>query len=239
MIGTSGYSYDHWTDGVFYPARLSRSKWLEYYSQHFQTVELNVTFYRLPQQKAFASWYEKTPDTFRFAVKGSRFITHVKRLANLGDSLKTLAQRLKLLKEKCPVVLWQLPPSMKVDLERFNHFCRQAHDTIRKRQAFEFRNDSWFADEVYDILTEHNFSMCLADAPRDVHGPITADYVYLRRHGPSGLYAGSYTMEHLEKDAKEIKKWLKAGKDIYIYFNNDVKGYAMKNAKTLLAMLSR
>jgi len=238
FIGTSGYSYDHWSNGVFYPPRLPKSKWLEYYSEHFQTVELNVTFYRLPQEKVFTGWCEKTPDAFRFAVKGSRYITHIKRLANLGDSLETLAKRLKLLKEKCSVVLWQLPPSMKIDLKRFDQFCRQAEKTICKRQAFEFRNESWFTDEVYDILFKHNFSLCLADAPQDIHEPITADYVYVRRHGPSGLYEGNYTKKHLGRDTKNVLKWLKDGKDVYIYFNNDVKGYAVKNAKTLLDLVS-
>lgn len=238
LIGTSGYSYDHWSNGVFYPPGLSKSKWLEYYSEHFQTVELNVTFYRLPEEKVFTGWHGRTPDAFRFAVKGNRFITHIKRLANLGDSLETFAGRIKLLKEKCSVVLWQLPPSMKVDLERFDQFCRLARKAVHKRQAFEFRNESWFTDQVYDILEKHDFSLCLADAPRDIGGPIAADYVYVRRHGPSGLYEGNYTKKHLGDYAKDIVRWLKNGKDVYVYFNNDVKGYAVKNAKTLADMVS-
>ncbi|MFQ5905373.1 MAG: DUF72 domain-containing protein [bacterium] len=239
LIGTSGYSYDHWSNGVFYPPRLPRSKWLEHYSQHFQTVELNVTFYRLPQVKAFATWHEKTSDRFRFAVKGSRFITHIKRLTNLGDSLETLAQRLSHLKEKCSVVLWQLPPSMKVDLPRLDGFCKEAQKAIRHRQAFEFRNEAWFSSQVYDILREYNCALCLADwFEQDIREPVTADFVYVRRHGPSGRYAGNYTRRHLRKDAGDMLKWLEQGKDVYVYFNNDVGGYAVQNAKTLTSLIA-
>jgi len=219
LIGTSGYSYDHWSNGVFYPPRLCRSKWLEHYSEHFQTVELNVTFYRMPQVKSFIGWYERTPDTFRFAVKGSRFITHIKRLTNLGDSLVTFSSRLGFLKEKCPVVLWQLPPNMKIDLNRLDRFCSTAQELIGNHQAFEFRNEAWFTTQVYDVLGKYNCALCLADwFERDIREPVT------RRH--------------LSKDARDVLKWLEQDKDVYVYFNNDAGGHAIQNAKTLTKMLT-
>jgi uncharacterized protein YecE (DUF72 family) len=239
-VGTSGYSYDHWAKGVFYPPRLPRGKWLEYYSEHFNTVELNVTFYRLPQEKTFGGWHQRTPDQFRFAVKGSRYITHVKKLANLGDAVQTLSSRLKLLKEKCSVILWQLPPTLKADEGRLDAFCRELSKTINRRHVFEFRNLSWLTDPIYDILKRHNCALCLADwFDKENPSAITADFVYLRRHGPRGRYEGNYTKRQLKKDAKEIKGWLSQGSDVYVYFNNDIHGYAVANARTLLEALSQ
>jgi uncharacterized protein YecE (DUF72 family) len=239
LIGTSGYSYDHWARGVFYPSGLPRARWLEHYCEHFNTVELNVTFYRLPQEKTFAGWDQRTPSDFAFAVKGSRYITHVKRLTNLGDSLHTLAARISRLGPKCHVVLWQLPPSMNLDTERLAAFCEDARRTIPTRHVFEFRNESWLVDEVYGVLQEHGCALCLADwFEKDMRGPITADFTYLRRHGPRGRYEGDYSKKHLEKDAKDISEWLRRGIDVYVYFNNDVHGYAVKNAEALGLLLN-
>jgi uncharacterized protein YecE (DUF72 family) len=227
FIGTSGYSYDHWANGVFYHPRLPKTKWLEYYTKYFDTVELNGTFCRLPQEKAFVTWDENTEDSFRFAVKGSRVITHIKRLAELGDSVSVFGKRIDLLKDKCAVVLWQLPPKMKADIDRLEQSCVQTEGIIHRRQAFEFRNESWFTKEVYEVLHRFGCSLCLADGPSEVTGPITADYVYVRRHGPTGLYEGCFSASDFKKDASQIKKWLGERKDVYIYFNNDVGGYAV------------
>ncbi|MCD5401305.1 DUF72 domain-containing protein [candidate division NPL-UPA2 bacterium] len=239
-IGTSGYAYKHWGGGVFYPEKLSQKNWLEFYAQHFKSVELNVTFYRLPVKSAFQGWQRRTHPDFSFAVKGSRFITHIKRLQDIEDSLKILFARAKSLEKKFSVVLWQLPPKFKVNVERLKTFLKCLGKYKYTRHAFEFRNESWFCSEVFQALKDADMSLCLADWPRfEVDVPDTASFVYLRRHGATGeLYSGCYSETQLSKDARGIKKWQNQGKDVYIYFNNDAHGWAVKNALTLSKMLN-
>lgn len=239
-IGTSGYAYKHWSRGIFYPEKLSQKNWLEFYTQHFKTVELNVTFYRLPAKSAFQGWERRTPQNFIFAVKGSRFITHAKRLRDVEDSLRILFDRAKSLNKKLSVVLWQLPPKFKVDVERLKTFLKYLGKYKYTRHAFEFRNESWFCPEVFQALKDVDISLCLADWPIfEVEVPDTASFIYLRRHGAAGeLYSGCYSETQLRKDARGIKKWQSQGKDVYIYFNNDAHGWAVKNALTLSRMLN-
>lgn len=232
-IGTSGYSYPHWVD-VFYPEDLSQGKWLEFYAQHFNTVELNVTFYRLPQEKAFEGWYKKTPKDFLFVVKGSRFITHVKKLTDSEEPLDLLISRAKLLKEKLGIILWQLPPTLKADRRRLEKFLVLCSQFKVCRQAFEFRHQSWFVDEIYELLKKYNLALCIADSPTwPLVEEITADFTYLRFHGGKELYGSNYSDRELKNWASKIKKWQKKNLDIYCYFNNDAYGYAVSNAKTL------
>lgn len=233
FVGTSGFMYEHWGDGVFYPAGLSKSAWLEFYTEHFDTVELNVAFYRLPSEDAFRSWFRRTPDDFTFALKGSRFITHIKRLEDCRGPLKLYFKRARLLRDKLSVVLWQLPPRFKKDAPRLAGFVRALKGYRSTRHAFEFRDATWFDEEVYEILHGAGAALCMADWPRyDVKVPETADFVYLRRHGPEGgrLYTGCYPRSDLQRDAQAIKRWLAGGTDVYIYFNNDELGWAVKNA---------
>lgn len=240
FIGTSGYSYLHWWEGVFYPADLPQRKWLEFYAQFFDTVELNVSFYRLPKKEIFAGWKRRTPDNFAFAVKGSRFITHIKRLRECREPLELFFDRVSALGEKASVVLWQLPPRFRFGTEdkRLKNFLGDLSKISNLRHAFEFRDVSWFCPEVFDVLKEHNISLCLADWPEfDVEKPVTADFVYLRRHGATALYASCYSDEELTKDAWQIKEWLNSGRDVYVYFNNDAYGYAIKNGLRLKEML--
>lgn len=239
-IGTSGYAYKHWGRGVFYPEKLSQKSWLEFYAQHFKTVELNVTFYRLPAKSAFQGWQRRTPPDFSFAIKGSRFITHVKRLQEVEDSLKILFDRAKSLDKKLSVVLWQFPPKFRADMERLKIFLKHLSKYKYTWHAFEFRNESWFCQEVFQALKDANMSLCLADWPRfEVDVPDTASFVYLRRHGADGeLYSGRYSEAQLRKDAQRIKKWQSQGKEIYIYFNNDAHGWAVEDALTLSRMLN-
>ncbi len=239
-IGTSGYVYNHWGRGVVYPEDLPQKRWLEFYAKYFRTVELNVTFYRLPAKSAFQGWKRRTPKDFSFAVKGSRFITHLKRLKDVDDSLKVLFDRASCLKEKLSVVLWQLPPKFKINLDRLTEFVRCLKKYKYTRHSFEFREESWFCKEVYEILKDADMSLCLADWPRfEVEVPDTASFVYLRRHGAAGeLYSGSYSETQLREDAKKIKRWQSQGKDVYIYFNNDAHGWAIKNALSLSRMLN-
>lgn len=241
FIGTSGYSYDHWADGVFYPEGLSKDKWLEYYTKSFKSVELNVTFYRLPTKAAFLGWHKRTPKDFAFAVKGSRFITHIKRLKNCREPLDLFFSRVEGLGNKLSVILWQLPPQFKASPKRLCDFIGELKRFKHPRHAFEFRDKSWFSDGIYGILKKANIALCSADWPEfasDV--PLTADFAYIRRHGAGALlYGGCYSNWELRKDTAKIKKFLKDGIDVYIYFNNDAKGWAVKNAKTLQGFIKK
>ncbi|KPK41919.1 MAG: hypothetical protein AMJ78_04115 [Omnitrophica WOR_2 bacterium SM23_29] len=234
-IGTSGYSYDHWAEGVFYPSDLPKNKWLEHYVKSFKTVELNVTFYRLPTKAVFSGWHKRTPAGFTFAVKGSRFITHIKRLKDCQEPLDLFLNRAGALRNKLSVVLWQLPPKFGSSPARLSDFVKRLKRPKGLRHVFEFRDESWFSDEIFKILEKANIAICAADWPEFAKGPpLTADFAYIRRHGPGeSLYAGCYPNDALKKDAARIKKMMKDGIDVYIYFNNDAHGWAVKNARTL------
>ena len=235
-IGCSGFSYQHWR-GMFYPENLGERRWLAYYSSIFSTVELNVTFYRLPRPATFDTWYQGTPPDFGYSVKGSRFITHVKKLLNPKDPLKLFFDNALRLQEKLKVVLWQFPPSYKANRERLAAFVRLLKK-IPIRNAFEFRHESWIVPDIMDLCRDHNISVCTADWPTFIDDlPVTADFVYIRRHGEGGSYATCYTKTDLKKDAARIKKYLKDRKDVFIYFNNDASGYAPQNARELIEML--
>ncbi|MFN3467773.1 MAG: DUF72 domain-containing protein, partial [Candidatus Brocadiales bacterium] len=162
-MGTSGFIYPHWGNGVFYPEGLPQRRWLEYYAEYFDTVELNVAFYRLPTEVAFRSWYKRTPKGFAFALKGSRFITHVKRLKDCQEPLELYFGRARLLKEKLSVVLWQLPPRYKKDVQRLETFIKFLKPYASYRHAFEFRDASWMSEEVYKLLSEADMALCEAD----------------------------------------------------------------------------
>lgn len=241
FIGTSGYSYPHWKK-VFYPADLDESNWLEFYAKKFKAVELNVTFYRLPNKKTFEGWYKKTPKDFRFAIKGSRFITHVKRLKNDKDSIKIFFEQISSLGEKLSAVLWQLPPKFRVNIERLEDFLADTHNSQlvfgKTREVFEFRDASWFCDDVYEILRKYNAAIALADHPFEMNTvPPTADFIYIRRHGPASLFSSKYSLSELRKLAESVKTWQKQKKDAYVFFNNDARGYAVENALGLKKLL--
>lgn len=233
LVGTSGYSYPHWKE-IFYPPNLSQSKWLSYYAGKFPIVELNVTFYRLLPQKTFVGWYEKTPDNFRFVAKGSRLITHFKKLSSVEKPLKEFSFRLSQLKEKLEVVLWQLPPSLKANTLLLEDFCQLVKENSFARQAFEFRHQSWFKKEVAKVLQNYGFAACVAHSNRWPMGEmLTTDFIYIRFHGGTILYGSNYSDEELVCWAEKIKHWLTEGYDIYAFFNNDVYGYAVANALKL------
>lgn len=237
FIGTSGYSYPHWAKGVFYPGEISSQKWLEYYSQFFDTVELNITFYRLPPAETFLKWYERTPENFIFAIKGSRFITHIKKLKDCQEPLELFFSRIQRLKEKLKVVLWQLPPNLTFDLERMTAFCSSLNSLPLSKYidyAFEFRHPSWFCPALLEILKEYNYSLCIAHSNRWPYQEIiTANFIYLRFHGGESLYSANYSENELKYWAEKCKLWQGVGKNIYAYFNNDACGYAVKNARQL------
>ncbi len=225
-IGTSGWNYPHWK-GRFYPANLSKSKWLEFYTQHFDTVELNATFYRLPAKKTFQNWHKRTPPNFLWSLKINRTITHIKKLRDIEESLSNFYSAISGLKEKCGPILIQLPPSLKFDLELFREFC-EILDPLYK-YALEVRHISWINDKVFEMLSNYNIAFCISDSAGrfPYYETITADFVYIRLHGPTKLYASEYSEEQIEQWAIKIKNWKK---DAFIYFDNDFNGYAIKNA---------
>ena len=245
LIGTSGYNYPHWWDGNFYPADLPQRKWLEFYAEHFDTVELNVSFYRLPTKEVFQGWYRRTPKKFSFGLKGSRFITHLKRLKECREPLSLLLEHASPLKEKLGAVLWQLPPRFRFQKERLEEFCVLLSTLPRSkslRHAFEFRDESWFCREAIQTLEEFNFALCIA------HGSglpyletATSEFIYLRLHGGETLYGSNYSDQELKQWADKIQGWEKTGKTVFVYFNNDAYGFAIKNAlmlKKLVVSLS-
>ena len=237
FVGTSGWYYQHWY-GPFYPKKLSKDELFSYFAQHFNTVELNNTFYHLPKETTVKGWHKKAPVNFVFAVKASRFITHIKRLANLKDSLKVFLKRAYLLRDKLGPILYQLPPSMKKNSQRLTNFLKRLPK--RTKNVVEFRHQSWLNEEIFTILKKFNAAHCIVsmpDFPTVVRA--SADFVYIRMHGGSSLYRSNYSQAELKQCAGWIKKFLKSGLDTYVYFNNDAYGYAVKNALALKKMLTK
>jgi len=238
FIGTSGWSYDHWI-GKFYPENLNKNKWLEFYTESFDSVELNASFYRLPRKKTFQNWKKRTPPEFIFAVKMSRYVTHVKRLLDPEESLQIFFDAVSSLEEKCSAVLIQLPPSLKFDLERVDKFLRELNTNYKEyRFTLECRNQSWFNDEVYNLFKKYGIALCISDTPCYPYAEeVTAEFVYVRLHGHEQLYASNYSDQQLEEWANRIKHWNEKGMDVYVYFDNDANAYAVKNALKLKELL--
>jgi uncharacterized protein YecE (DUF72 family) len=230
-IGTSGWHYDDWR-GRFYPEKMPKTQWLEFFAQHFSTLELNNTFYRLPTKEAFIKWYESTPEGFVFAVKVSRYITHIKRLKDCGEAVNKFSERAVLLKEKLGPLLYQLPPGLHRDDDRLNEFLKALPRGLK--HTVEFRHESWFVDEVFELLRQHQIGFCIYDMPR-LTSPIiaTVDFTYIRFHGRESLYSSCYTDKEMADWANKIKSLTKKLESAYIYFNNDIAGYALENASTL------
>lgn len=230
-IGTSGWSYNHWA-GKFYPEDLSKVKWLSYYAEHFDTVEINSSFYHLPKPQTFRNWAKNTPDNFLFVVKASRYITHIKRLKDSSESFENLLSSAKELGSKLGPFLFQLPPKMDKDTDRLIDFLKNLPDNYK--YAFEFRDESWFCDEVYNILDDYGCAIVISSSPRfPYHEKITGGFCYIRMHGGKELYSSNYSEGELKKIARMIKQNRSKDIDSYVYFNNDIHGYAVDNAKTL------
>lgn len=230
-IGTSGWSYDHW-QGLFYPEDLSKDKWLEYYAQSFDTVELNSSFYHLPKLKTFENWRERTPKSFLFSVKSSRFISHILKLNSVRKPLQSLLDAASGLSEKLGPILFQLPPNFTFDLGRLKKFLKIL--PTDKRFTFEFRHESWFCSEVYELLRKNNLALTISDMPKyPLVFETTADFVYVRLHGHKVLYVSKYSKAELEVWAQKIKGWLADDLDVYVYFDNDANANAVQNAQEL------
>ena len=209
----------------------------EFYARHFDTVEINNSFYHLPAAQTFDNWRESSPPNFLFAVKASRFITHMKKLKDPGSSSEKFFLVADRLGKKLGPVLFQLPPRWKLNVERFEEFLQALPG--EHEYVFEFRDESWMVNEVCDLLRKHNAAFCIHDfADMKVPHEITADFTYIRFHGPtSAKYFGSYSDAELQTWARRIRKWRADLKSIYIYFNNDPEGAAIRNALTLKRLL--
>jgi uncharacterized protein YecE (DUF72 family) len=236
-IGTSGWHYKHWC-GPFYAEKLSPAKMLEFYFQHFDTVEINNSFYKLPSADTFRCWRQSTPRGFCFAVKASRFITHMKKLKEPQNALENFLPRAEELKGKLGPILFQLPPMWTVNPERLEEFLTAL--PRRHQYAFEFREPSWHQDQIYEILRQHNAAFCIYELNRfQSPEPVTANFIYIRLHGPGGPYQGSYSTGTLRGWARKIERWAGRLKDIYVYFDNDQAAYAAHNALELKRLVER
>ncbi|OQX53833.1 MAG: hypothetical protein B5M48_02410 [Candidatus Omnitrophica bacterium 4484_213] len=234
FVGTSGWYYEHWAER-FYPADILKSELLPYFSRYFSTVELNNSFYHLPTIQSFKNWYKKTPPDFIFSVKASRTITHYKKLVNIEGSLEVFLSRVILLKEKLGPILYQLPPSLKKDINLLKSFLANLPKTLR--QTIEFRDSSWLDKETFSLLSKFNIAHCIISMEGfPLCLETTADFVYIRMHG--ARYTTSYSEKDLKKWAGYIKDFLQKGLDVYIYFNNDYNAYAIENAKRIKELLN-
>lgn len=236
-IGCSGWSYDDWR-GVLYPEDLPRRRWLEHYASVFRTVEVNNTFYRLPTREAVAGWAEQTPSDFVFAVKASRYLTHVRRLRDLDEGLKRFRERIEPLMEcgKLGPLLWQLPPQFHRDDERLQGALESLGSG---RHAFEFRHTSWFCRPVFEALRRHDAALVIADDARKEIGTatLTADWTFVRLHYGSRGRAGNYSRSELERWQHRIAAW-RSRAQTFVYLNNDWRGFAPRNARFLASRLS-
>jgi uncharacterized protein YecE (DUF72 family) len=234
-IGTSGWSYKSW-DKTFYPREIPKSAQFEFYATQFPTVEVNNTFYRLPTPKMILDWRRKAPPGFVYAIKGSRFITHMKKLANLDGALDKFFNRIDPLQKRIGVLLWQLPPFLGKDPSRLEHFLEK----LPKRycHAVEFRHPSWIDEETFSLLRRFNaahVSISSLKMPRNL--TVTADTVYIRFHGLKHGAAHDYTRAELQPWARHIRQQAEKGKIVFAYFNNDLNVRAPANAKQLMEMV--
>lgn len=234
-IGTSGWSYKHWK-GTFYPPDIKESTQFAYFKQYFNTVEINSSFYHLPTEKTFEKWYKDAPDDFLFVVKASRYITHMKKLHDTKESVGYFLRNASALKEKLGPILFQLPPRWQLNTKRLEEFISDLPKD--HRYVFEFRNPTWYDAQVKNLLENDNHAFCIYELDRHQSPEwVTADFVYIRLHGPLGKYEGSYSDEILKRWALKCHNWIEEGKDVFVYFDNDQLGYAAFNALNLKKLL--
>jgi uncharacterized protein YecE (DUF72 family) len=234
LVGTSGFVYAHWK-GIFYPPDLPPRLWLARYVREFSTVELNNTFYRLPRTEAVERWRAETPAGFVFAAKGSRFMTHMKRLLQPETGLARYFEPVSRLREKLAVVLWQLPPRWRANLPRLEAFLSAL--PRGPRYAIEFRDESWYDEAVCDLLDAHRAAFCEHDIIRRAPPRLTGGFRYVRFHGHGAKYQGRYGAEALAPWARDLARSARRGGDAFVYFNNDLGGHAIQDARDLRALL--
>ena len=234
-MGCSGWQYRHWR-GDFYPIDVPQARWFDYYAARFDTVEINNSFYRLPERATFAAWAQRAPAGFEYAVKASRFLTHMKKLKDPEEPIERLFSRMLALGGHLGPVLYQLPPGWTVDVERFRHFVEALPRGVR--HVVEFRDPSWYDAAIRELMTRHSIALCVHDMPgsatgRDPGGP----FVYVRFHGASSKYGGGYSEARLRGWAEWLNARREQGFDVYAYFNNDIGGHAPRDAMTLRRVL--
>jgi uncharacterized protein YecE (DUF72 family) len=233
-IGCSGWSYPHWR-AVFYPEKLPAREHFAFYARHFNTVELNSSFYRQPTRERFEAWRKDAPPGFLFAVKGSRYVTHIKRLAVEQKSIDLVVESALGLGDKLGPILFQLQANFQLDLERLERFLGMLPKD--RRFTLEFRHDSWLVPAVFELLRAQRIALCIPDHPKMPKSfEITSDFTYIRMHlPPRGL---GYGRRELQPWADRILDWRRGGLDVFAYFNNDVEGHAVKDAQTLISLLA-
>jgi uncharacterized protein YecE (DUF72 family) len=235
-IGTSGWHYEHWR-GPFYPDDLSKDDFLAFYADRFQTVEINNSFYQLPRKETLKKWREGVEKSFIFAVKGSRYITHMKKLKDPERTLSPLLEMAQVLKPKLGPILFQLPPRWRFNPERFKGFLKALPG--EHKYAIELRDPSWHDTRAYEAMAQRGVAFCMYElagtrSPREV----TADFVYIRLHGPGKAYKGQYSTKSLSDWAGAISAWISQRKEVFCYFDNDEAGYAPGDALRLQKMLT-
>lgn len=234
-IGTSGWFYKHW-QSIFYPHELKQIDWLAYYAEHLKSVEINATFYRLPFKSVITGWARRSPAEFRFVIKGSRSITHNRKLKNVNDTLEAFLTRINLIKDKVLCILWQLPPSLKLDLDLLEQFLCQLPPNFR--YAFEFRHPSWIEDKTFNMLAQYKMAYCTISAPGlPCNLTTTTDFAYIRFHGINGWYNYNYTEEDLLWWRDKISIIEDKVEKVFVYFNNDHEAYAVRNALRIKELL--
>ncbi|MBX9853452.1 MAG: DUF72 domain-containing protein [Cytophagaceae bacterium] len=238
FIGTSGFHYKHWV-GTYYPENTKPKDFMKNFLKDYRTVELNNPFYHLPPKQTFLNWRKQTPEDFLFSVKASRYITHQKKLKDCQEPLDYFLTNVNALKEKLGPILFQLPPGWKYNEERFESFLKILPKGYRF--TFEFRNQSWYNESATGLLKKRNCAFCIYELAGHMSPmEVTADFIYVRLHGPGKeKYQGSYSDKALKKWAEQIKEWKKEGKDVYCYFDNDQYGYAAFNGIKLWELISK
>jgi uncharacterized protein YecE (DUF72 family) len=235
-IGTSGWHYVHWRN-VFYPKQMAADNFLVYYQDRFHCVEINHSFYRLPSEKTLKNWRNSVASEFIFAVKASRYITHMKKLKDPQQTRAPLLERIQILEDRLGPVLFQLPPRWHYNGPRLKAFLEALPEGFR--YAMEFRDPDWLNAEAFDMLRHHGIAFCIYEfGGRLSPKAITADFVYVRLHGPKGAYEGNYDAQTLSEWAGAISTWARSGRDVFCFFDNDQAGYAARNALSLQKMLS-
>ncbi len=236
-IGTCGWHYRHWI-GPFYPKETKAAGFLAHYATRFSTVEVDNSFYRLPSPETLRHWREGTPADFTFTCKASRYITHMKKLKEPEKTLPPFLDGMAPLGDKLKVVVFQLPPRWRCNLARLESFL--AALPTGRRYAFEFRDESWFNPAVYNALAAHGTAFCIYDlAGRQSPYVVTAEFVYLRLHGPRAAYEGSYSAQRLAGLAKRLRDWRQEGRDCFVFFDNDAEGQAPKDALRLIRQVEK
>lgn len=238
-IGTSGWHYPHWRN-IFYPDRLKPQEWLRYYAERLSCVELNNSFYRIPSPHDVETWVGQAPPGFRFAVKGWRGITHRRKLRDCAQFLDNFLDPLRRFGRGLGPILFQLPPRWHCDVGRLRDFLARLPRRDRLRYAFEFRDPDWHRDEVYGLLAAYNAAFCVFELG-ELRSPhiATADFVYVRLHGPAGAYAGTYSAQTLRRWAARLHSWRKEGREGWLFFDNDEAGHAVQNALSLCRLVDR